>query len=121
LQLRVSWASVSDWAPVLSRLVVDYAVIDTAPRRRQWKLKVLARDQAVDREGGALAAGGRAQIDALFTTWRDQTTVPFRDIDYDIQPVERPVRVLDIKHEETKPADAGQWGDGVVTVTLAEL
>lgn len=121
LQLRVSWSSVGDWAPVLSRLVVDYAIIETAPRRRQWKLKVLTRDQTVRRDGGVLAAGGREQIDALFAAWRDQTTVRFRDIDYDVHPAERTVRVLDIRQEETAPADAGEWGDGVVTLTLAEL
>lgn len=121
LQLRVSWSSVSDWAPVLSRLVVDYVVVDTAPRRRRWRLKVSARDKAARRDGGVLAASGRAQIDALFAAWREQTTVSFRDVDYDVTPVERTVRVVDIEQAEPKASDAGRWGDGLVTVTLAEL
>lgn len=121
LQLRVSWASVNDWAPVLSRLVVDYATIETAPRRRQWKLKVAARDNTVGRDAGVLPASGRAQIDALFAAWRDQATVTFRDVDYDEHPAEHTVRVLDLKQEEPKAADAGRWGEGLVTITLAEL
>ena len=121
LQLRVSWASVSDLAPVLSRLVVDYASIDTAPRRRRWKLKVAASDKKIRRDSGVLALDGREQIDALFAAWRDQSTVSFRDVDYDAEPVVRTVRVLDIEQTEPKASDAGRWGDGVVTVTLAEL
>lgn len=121
LQLRVSWSSVSDWAPVLSRLVVDYVTIDNAPRRRQWKLKVRARDRTVGRDSGVLAQTGREQIDALFTAWRDQTTVTFRDTDYDASPVQHTVRVIDIKQEEPKSSDGGRWGDALLTLTLAEL
>ncbi len=120
-QVRVSWSSVLDWAPVLSRVVVDYAVLDTAPRRRRWTLKVAARDKSVRRDSGVLSQSGRTQIDALFAAWRDDTTVTFRDTDYDTAPVARTVRVLDITQAEPKSSDAGRWGDGLITLTLAEL
>ena len=121
LQLRVSWSSVSDWAPVLSRLVVDYVTIDNAPKRRQWKLKVSARDKQVRRDSGVLTATGRQQIDALFTAWRDQTTVTFRDTDYDDNSTEHTVRVTDIRQEEAKSSDGGRRGDALLTLTLAEV
>ncbi|MDQ3413202.1 MAG: hypothetical protein M3509_13905, partial [Chloroflexota bacterium] len=121
LQLRVRWDSVADWAPVLTRLVVDYAVLDDGPRRRRWELKVVARDRTARRDGGVLAASGRAQIDALWSAWREQATVSFRDVDYDTTPVERTVRVLDVAEAAPKASDGGRWGDGVVTLRLGEV
>lgn len=121
LQLRVSWSSVSDWAPVLSRLAVDYVTIDNAPRRRQWKLKVTARDRQVRRDSGVLSATGREQIDALFAAWRDQTTITFRDTDYDADATQHTVRVTDITQQEPKSSDGGRWGDALLTLTLAEV
>jgi hypothetical protein len=75
----------------------------------------------VRRDSGVLSATGRQQIDALFQAWRDQTTIPFRDTDYDDNPAQHTVRVTDIKQEEPKSSDDGRWGHGLLTLTLAEV
>ena len=38
LQMRVSWSSVSDWAPVLVDVWAEYETLDNAPNRRRWEL-----------------------------------------------------------------------------------
>jgi hypothetical protein len=118
LQLRVRWESVVDWAPILTSLVVDFATIDTAPRRQQWKLDVAVPDQ--------LTGSGRITIEELWDAWRLGTSVVFRDIDYGSNPVERSVRILDIEESAPGAPRGGQgtdglWSGGVVTLTISEV
>ena len=56
LQLRVGFASVSDWAPVLAGIWADYAVLDAPPRRRRWSFSVIARDSSIQRDASVAHA-----------------------------------------------------------------
>lgn len=110
LQTRVRWSSVSDWAPILSHIDVDFAVRDT---RQRWTLDVAVRDQ--------LEGSGRDEIDALWDAWRE-AAVPFRDIDYDTNPQERTVRVLEVAEKAPGIAGSGQeWTGSIVSVQLGEV
>lgn len=110
LQLRVRWSSVSDWAPILSHLDVDFAVRDT---RQRWTLDVAVRDQ--------LDGSGRAEIDALWDAWRE-AAVQYRDIDYDTNPQERTVRVLEVAEKAPGTAGSGQeWTGSIVSVQVSEV
>ncbi|MGH2352288.1 MAG: hypothetical protein ACRDJN_11830 [Chloroflexota bacterium] len=121
LQLRLSWSSVLDWAPILTQAWADYALLDNGPRRRRWEIKVAARDAQVKREGGVQSTTGRQQIAALWAAWATGAPVSLRDTDYDSDPTERTVRVLSISEEAPKPSDQGRWGDAVVALVLAEV
>lgn len=113
LQLRVRWSSVSDWSPVLTHIDVDFAALDTSPRRQRWTLQLQVRDQ--------LAASGRPDIDALWEAWREPHVL-FRDIDYDTTPAERTVRVMEIEERAPEaPGSSQEWGGGIVSVMLSEL
>ncbi|MBA3643893.1 MAG: hypothetical protein H0W59_07500 [Chloroflexia bacterium] len=121
LQLRVRWASVSDWSPVLSELWAEWVVDDTAAPRRKWELKVTARDKQIRRDGSLDPQSGQQQIDTLWTAWATGNPVTFRDLDYDTNAVTRTARIVGIAEEVAKPGDAGRWGQGALTLTLIEV
>ncbi len=121
LQLRVGFASVADWSPVLTGVWADYAVLDAPPRRRRWTLAVATRDGLVQRDGSVAVLDGLAQTTALWQSWEDNQTLSFRDIDYDADPIERQVRIIAIEERVPKPSDAGRWGISTVQLQLLEL
>ncbi len=121
IMLRARWSSVSSWAPVLTGLWTEFEVLDAPARRRRWQLAVAAHDQVVRRDGGEMSRSGRQLIADLWLAWKDGTTLPFRDIDYDAEPTERRVRIVGIKEEVARPADAGEIGDAMIQLTLVEV
>jgi hypothetical protein len=121
LQVRVQWSSVSDWAPVLTAMWAEYEMFGVPARRRRWQFAVRAKDQAVRRDGTVDPRTGRQQIADLWSAWSAASTVAFKDVDFDADPVTRQVRIIGIKEEVTKPSDAGRWGDSVVQLTLVEV
>jgi hypothetical protein len=121
LQIRVTYVGVSDWAPVLVGLWAEYELLDSPARRRRWSFTVIAQDQVIDRDGETLTRTGREQIAELWQHWQAGTTVPFRDLDYDSDPVERRVRIVGIEERVDAPHQAGHWGDSVVMLTLVEV
>ncbi len=119
--LRVTWSGVVDWTPVLTGLWVEFEALDAPARRRRWELAVLAHDQMVRRDGGAVSQTGRELIASLWTAWETGTTLPFRDIDHDADPTQRRTRIVGIRERVARPADAGETGDAVVELTLVEV
>ncbi|MBX3068895.1 MAG: hypothetical protein KF883_00205 [Thermomicrobiales bacterium] len=121
LQIRVGWTSIADWAPVLTGVWAEYAMLDAAARRRRWSLAVQVRDGVICRDGSRETQSGRQLSDTLWTAWETKATVDFRDVDYDVNTVERRVRIIDIEEIVAKPADAARWGESTVRLTLAEV
>ena len=121
LMLRVRWSGTFDWAPVLTGLWAEYEVMESPARRRRWQLTVQAEDQVVDREGGTLTRTGRQQIAELWNHWQQATPLPFRDLDYDDDPVERQVRIVGISEAVPAPHQAGLWGQSSITLTLVAV
>lgn len=81
LQLRVSWSSVSDWAPVLVSIWADYVILDNAPPRRRWELVVDASDRNPRRDGNLDPQRGRQKIAALWDAWEAGQTLGFQEAD----------------------------------------
>lgn len=121
LQIRVGWTSINDWAPVLTGIWAEYAVLDAPTRRRRWDLTVLARDGVVRRDGSLSPASGRELIADLWGAWELNQTLDFADVDFDDDPVVRHVRIVDIEQSVSKPADAARWGEASVRLTLVEV
>jgi hypothetical protein len=121
LQLRLAWSSVLDWAPVLTQVWADYTVLDNAPPRRRWELKVVCRDGQVRRDGAVQSRSGRQLAADLWAAWQGGTTLTFRDVDYDADPAQRSVRIVAIAEEVAKAADAGRWGESLLSLTLVEV
>jgi hypothetical protein len=121
VQLRTTWTSVADWAPVLTGLWAEYELLDAPARRRKWRFKVHARDGAVERDGAVSTRTGRQLAADLWAAWEAGATVPFRDLDFAATGVTYQVRVVGIGEEVPKPTDGGRWGESVVVLTLVEV
>ncbi|MGD9710749.1 MAG: hypothetical protein AB7V46_01630 [Thermomicrobiales bacterium] len=117
LQIRVGWSSVSDWAPVLTGVWAEYALLDAPARRRRWSLQVMTRDNVVQRDGSMSILAGRDQIESLWSIWKNNATATLTDIDGD----ERQVRIVDMEEVTGKPSDAARWGEASVRLTLLEV
>ncbi len=121
LVLRVRWESVSDYAPILVGAWAEHEALDNPARRRKWNLKIHARDQEIDRDGVTLTRTGRQLIAELWSAWATDTTLTFRDIDYDDAPVQRSVRIVGISESVAQPADSNEWGDSLIILQLVEV
>ena len=139
LQVRQRWSSVSDWAPVLTGVWIEsedaaeYALAEIAQAayeaalddedrlRRRWEITLGAGDREVRRDGQLDAQTGRQKIASLWNAWESGGAVSFKDIDNDADPVTYSVRIVDIEERAPRPADAGRWGESVVTLTLEEV
>jgi hypothetical protein len=137
-QIRQSWSSVSDWAPVLTRVWVEYegladytfaelqqsayeqALLDEDARRRRWEITIGASDRQPRRDGQVSALTGRQLITALWDAWESGAPLSFKDIDHDSDPVSYTVEIVDIAEKAPKPADSGRWGESVVALVLEE-
>lgn len=125
LQLRVRWEGVTDWAPTLVGLWAEHeavapAAADAPPKRRRWLLTVVARDGQVRRDGALQPRDGRQLAADLWTAWRADAPLPFRDLDHDATGRTDQVRIAAIAEDLPQPADAGRWGDSLVSLTLVD-
>ncbi len=129
---------VSDWAPVLTSLWVeyedaaDYALAELAEAeyeagvaaenvlRRKWELTIDAGDRNIRRDGQVDAKTGRQAITALWDAWELGTSVTFKDIDNDTDPVAYIVAIVGMEEKAAKPADGARWGESTVTLILEE-
>jgi hypothetical protein len=118
LQVQVAWDSVSDWAPTLAAIAVEYERLPGSMRRR-WQLGVIARDRIIERDGGQHLRSGPEIVADLWQAWEQGTTIPFRDIDYDPDPTERQVRVIGLT--EQIPTPSSTIGASQLTITLLEV
>jgi hypothetical protein len=120
LQVEIRWSGVTDWAPTLTAIAIDYERLGTVSKRRRWQLGITARDRIVERNGGQHLRSG-AQIAAdLWTAWSDGITLPFRDLDYDIDPTQRQVRVVGLTETNGAPTHRNEEASSMITVTLIE-
>jgi hypothetical protein len=82
LQLRVTWSSVSDWAPVLSSAWAEYELPEIVTlRRRVWSFDVDASDRTVRRDGGKDPQDGRTKARALWELWEGGNELVFTETD----------------------------------------
>ena len=116
LQVEVEWDSVTDWAPVLTALVVEYERLGDPAKRRRWQMSVTARDRTVERDGARHTRTGREIVADLWAAWQSSSTVTLRDLDYDADPTQRTVRIVGLVEEVPKPDGASTVG-----LTLVEL
>ncbi len=96
LQLRVSWSSVSDWAPVLTAV---WAEVERPPaalvRRCAWEFDARVQDGALRRDSQVDPRSGKEQRRALWDLYDAGAEVPFVEADAGLwTPALQPGRVL---------------------------
>lgn len=121
IQVLVAWSSVLDWAPTLTGIWVAYELLGTLVRKQRWRCTLLARDGLVQRDGAVHARSGQQIAADLWSAWQTATTLTLRDLDYDLTARQYAVRVTGLDEDRPKPADGANWGDALLTVSLAEV
>ena len=96
LQLRVTWASILDWAPVL---VGVWAEVERPPaalvRRAAWEFDARIQDGTIRRDGQLDPRDGKTQRRALWDLYDAGADVPFVEADAGLwTPALQPGRVL---------------------------
>jgi hypothetical protein len=121
LQIKVAWSSISDWAPTLTAIWVEYELIGSPARRRKWRFAVSARDGLLQRDGSVDPRTGREIAADLWSVWEGGVTMTLRDVDYDITGRQFEARLAGISEEIQKPADGNRWGDSRLKLTVVEV
>lgn len=121
LGLRYRLGDVSSGAPTLAALWAEHRALETLARRRHWTLDLLAADATVARDGVPDPRAGAAIAADLWAAWEAGATLAFRDIDYDLTPTARNVRIAGLEEAVAAPADAGRWGESRLRVRLIEV
>ena len=120
LQVQVAWDSVSDWAPTLAAISIEYERLYET-KRRHWQIGVIAQDRIVERDGGRHLRSGAEIVADLWQAWATGATVPFHDVDYDADPTERSVRIIGLSEQIPTPSRPTAIAASQITVTLLEV
>ena len=121
LALKYSLSGVTEGAPTLTALWAEYRPAEPLACRRAWAFEVLAGDGMVARDGSRDARSGRQIAAALWAAWQAGAALAFRDLDYDLDPTPRTVRIANLDERIAAPADAGRWGESRLRVELVEV
>lgn len=118
LMARVTWTPTSAYAAFqIDGVWVEGWRIAAAPHRETWRLKLEITDKLVQRDGSVDARSGETMLAALRALAQAGRTAAFQDIDYDLAPVTRTVRVADLQ-ETTRKGDGAHFLEAQVAVTL---
>jgi hypothetical protein len=120
LQVQVAWDSVSDWAPTLAAISIEYERLGETKRRR-WQIGVIARDRIVERNGGRHVRSSAEIVADLWQAWETGATVTFRDVDYDADATERRVRIIGLTEQVPVPSNPDAIATSQIIVTLLEI
>lgn len=126
LRLRLTLTRVSGLPPAVRALWAESSALDMVARRR-WQFSVQARSRSIDRDGAADGRSGQQVRSDLWGLWSAvgaagaSGTLPFRDVDDAANPQEHQVRLLALREEWPKPADAAIDAMTTVEVVLQEV
>lgn len=120
LGLAYRLAGVTTGGPVLNVLWAEYRGVEAATPRRSWTFEVVASDDAVTRTGSRDPRTGQQVAASLWAAWSAGAPLAFRDIDYDLDPVTRTVRLTQLEEQVKITSDAGRWTEARLKVGLVE-
>lgn len=121
LALRYSLSGAVTGVPVLAALWAEYRPAEPGARRRTWQFDLFVADRTARRDGAPDPRAGAAISADLWAAWETGATLAFRDLDYDLAPTDRNVRIVALDEAIPAPPDAGRWGESRVRVRLSEV
>ena len=121
IRLRYRLAGVVDDGPTLVALWAEYRTVEAPVRKRHWEFGLALDDDLVDRRGGRATSPAAQQIADLWAAYDAGGNLTFRDVDYDLAPVERTVRIVRLDEGVPEPADRWRWGNSRMRVSLVEV
>lgn len=120
LGLAFAVSGVSSGGPVLGALWAEYRPTPLAVPKRSWSFEILASDDVTTRAGGGDARTGRQLAATLWSAWAAAAPLTFRDVDYDLDPTPRTVRITHLAETAKTTSDAGRWTEARLKVALVE-
>ncbi|MCC6312978.1 MAG: hypothetical protein IT337_03125 [Thermomicrobiales bacterium] len=121
LQLRVRWADVTNWTPVLCGAAAEGLPMPAPGRRRRWQLHITCSDRAVNRAGGRLERTGKQLAADLWAAYDAGAVVQLIDVDDRDGDDPRDVRIIRLVEKAGKASDQWRWGETVLEVDVLEI
>ena len=94
--------------------------IADAPHRETWTMKLKVTDKLITRDGSVDARSGETMLQALRSLAQTGRTATFHDLDDDLSPTTRTVRVAELKETERK-GDGTHFLESQVALTLIAI
>ena len=121
LLARVTWTPTSTYAAFqIDGVWAAGWIIADAPHRETWRIVVKVSDKLVRRDGSVDARSGETMLRALRALAQTGRTAAFQDIDTDLAPATRTVRVQQLTEQERK-GDGIHFLESRVTLTLVAV
>jgi hypothetical protein len=121
LMARVTWTPASAYAAFqLDGIWAEGWQIAGAPHREAWEMKLKISDKLVVHDGSVDARSGETMLAALRALAQAGRPVTFKDMDYDLSPVTRTVRVTGFA-EAARKGDGAHFLEAQVAVTLTAV
>jgi hypothetical protein len=121
LLARVTWTPTSTYAAFqIDGVWAAGWIIADAPHRETWRMMVKVSDKLVRRDGAVDARSGETMLQALRALAQTGRTAAFQDIDADLAPATRTVRVQQLTEQERK-GDGTHFLESRVALTLVAV
>jgi len=121
LLIRVTWTPASAYAAFqIDGIWASGWTVADGPHRETWTMKLKVTDKLVKRDGSVDARSGEMMLQALRSLAQTGRTVTFQDIDNDLAPMTRTVRVIELK-ETARKGDGAHFLEAQVALTLAAI
>ena len=121
LMARVTWTPASAYAALqINGVWAEGWRIAAAPHREAWTMKLRITDKLVKRDGSVDARSGEAMLAALRALAQSGRAVAFQDMDYDLAPTARTVRIAELA-ETARTGDGARFLEAQVALTLVAV
>ena len=121
LLIRVTWTPTSAYAAFqIDGIWASGWTIADAPHRETWAMKLKVTDKLIMRDGSVDARSGETMLQALRSLAQTGRTATFHDLDDDLSPTTRTVRVAELKETERK-GDGTHFLESQVALTLIAI
>jgi hypothetical protein len=121
LLVRVTWTPASAYAAFqIDGIWASGWTIADAQHRETWTMKLKVTDKLITRDGSVDARTGETMLQALRSLAQTGRTATFHDLDDDLAPTARTVRVAELKEAERK-GDGTHFLESQVTLTLTAV
>lgn len=121
LLIRVTWTPASAYAAFqIDGIWASGWTVADAPHRETWTMKLKITDTLVKRDGSVDARSGETMLQALRSLAQTGRTTTFQDIDNDLAPMTRTVRVIELK-ETARKGDGVHFLEGQVALTFIAI
>lgn len=121
LMARVTWTPASAYAAFqIDGIWAEGWQIAAAPHRETWTMKLRITDKLIKRDGSVDPRSGETMLAALRSLAQSGRAVAFRDLDDDLAPATRTVRIAELT-ETARKGDGTHFLETQIALTLTAV